>query len=71
MRIVYTADIDEEIYETYELMITLNETMEAAVGCKVIKSKLETDEEVCEMDAGEDDVDCSGVAAGANREGIE
>ncbi len=57
MKIVYTADIDEEIYELHELMNTLNETMEAAVGCKVLKSKLESDEEVCEMDEGEDNED--------------
>ena len=54
-RITYTVDIDEEIYGDPFLLETLNVIIEQEVGCKVIRSRIETDEEIIEIGEWEGD----------------
>lgn len=54
-KITYTVDIDEEIYGDLSLLEAINETIEQEVGCKVIRSRLETDKEIFEIGEWEGD----------------
>lgn len=47
-RLVYTADIDDEVFELEGLLKTLDEVIEASTDCNVIKSRIESPDEVCE-----------------------
>lgn len=55
MELVYTAEIDEEIYNLDGLLKTLNEVVSDGTGCNVLKSKIESPDEVCEDGEWEDE----------------
>jgi hypothetical protein len=48
MRIVYIVEIDEDVYELSGLLDALDVTVELATDCGVIRSRLESPDEVCE-----------------------
>ncbi len=55
MQIVYTAEIDEEIYSLYGLLELLNETVSNATDCNILRGRLESPDEICETGDWEDD----------------
>jgi hypothetical protein len=46
MKIVYT--VDEDVYELEGLMSTLDVTVSLATDCLVLRSRIESSDEVCE-----------------------
>ena len=54
-RLIYTVEIDEEIYGNTYLLEVVNEAIEQETGCKVLRSRLETDEEIIELGDWEGD----------------
>ena len=54
-RLIYTVDIDEEYTSLEGLFNTLNDTIEAALDCSIVRSRLEADEEVYETGEWEDE----------------
>lgn len=56
-RIIYTTDIDEEYCDLSALHVELNETIENMLDCNVVRSRLETDDEVNEIGEWEDGED--------------
>lgn len=55
MKLVYTAEIDEEIYSLEGLRESLDQTMFLIIGCNILKSRLESPDEICESEGWEDD----------------
>ncbi len=55
MKLVYTAEIDEEIYNLDGLLELLDETVSSSTDCNVLKSRLESPDEICESGDWEDD----------------
>ena len=54
MKLVYTVEIDEEIYNLDGLLESLDETIHLSVDCNIIKSRLESPDEICETGDWED-----------------
>ena len=54
-RLIYTVDIDEEIYGADFLLEAIDETIKAEIGCEILKSRLESEVEVIENGEWEDD----------------
>jgi hypothetical protein len=54
-RLVYTVDIDEEIYGADCLLEAIDATIKSEIGCKVLRSRLESPDEVCENGEWEDE----------------
>ncbi len=54
-RIVYTVEVDEEFYGLEFFQDLLDDTTREELGCSVIRSKLETSDEVCENGEWEDE----------------
>lgn len=48
MKLVYTVEIDEEIYNLDGLLETLDETLYLSTDSNIIKSRLESPDEICE-----------------------
>jgi hypothetical protein len=48
MKIVYTVEIDEDVYELEGLMSTLDTTVSLATDCLVLRSRIESLDETCE-----------------------
>jgi hypothetical protein len=56
-RLVYTVDIDEEVYGADYLLEAIDATIESEIGCKVLKSRLESNVEIIEKGEWEDEED--------------
>ena len=56
-RLIYTVDIDEEVYGADFLLEAIDETIKAEIGCEILKSRLESEVEVIENGEWEDDKD--------------
>ena len=56
-RLVYTVDIDEEVFNIDGVLEALDETVREATDCNVIRSRLESPDEVCENGEWEDEED--------------
>jgi hypothetical protein len=54
MKLVYTVEIDEEIYNLDGLLETLDETILLSTDSNIIKSRLESPDEICETGEWED-----------------
>lgn len=54
-RLVYTVDVNDEFSELDSLRETLDFVVENELGCGVIKSRLESPDEVCENGEWEDE----------------
>ena len=54
-RLVYTVDIDEEIFGLEGLLETLDETVQQSTDCFVNRSRIESPAEICENGEWEDD----------------
>ena len=52
--LVYTVEIDEEIYGADYLLEAIDATIEAEIGCKALRSRLESDAEIIENGEWED-----------------
>lgn len=55
MRLIYTVDIDEEVYDLSGLLNDLDETVQLATDCCVKRSRIESPDEICENGEWEDD----------------
>ncbi|WP_156034777.1 hypothetical protein [Clostridium sp. KNHs205] len=55
MKLVYTVEIDDEIYSLDGLLELLNETVNSTTDCMVLKSRIESSDEICETGDWEDD----------------
>jgi len=55
MKLVYTVEIDEEIYCLDGLLESLDETINLSVETNILKSRLESPDEICETGDWEDD----------------
>lgn len=53
-RLIYTVDIDEEVYSIDGLLIALDEVVEYETDCNVIRSRIESPAEICETGEWED-----------------
>lgn len=53
-RLVYTIYIDEEFIELESLRETLDFTIENELECGIIRSRLESEDEICETGEWED-----------------
>jgi len=54
-RLVYTVDIDNEIYELDYLHGVLNEVIGEEIGCCIERSRLESPDEINEIGEWEED----------------
>jgi hypothetical protein len=54
VELVYRVEIDEEIYNLDGLLESLDETIHLSVDCNIIKSRLESPDEICETGEWED-----------------
>lgn len=57
MKLVYTVEIDEEIYNLDGLLESLDETISSDTDCNILRSRLESPDEICETGDWEDDGD--------------
>ena len=57
VKLTYTVEIDEEIFGLDGLNELLNETISNDIGCSVIKSRLESLDEINEIGEWEDTED--------------
>ena len=55
-RLVYTVDIDEEFSDLTGLFELLEAIVEDELGCKVIRSSLETEEDIISKGDWEEDI---------------
>jgi hypothetical protein len=56
-RIIYTVDIDEEVYELDGLLDALDITVQLSTDCFVERSRIESPAEVCENGEWEEEED--------------
>jgi hypothetical protein len=56
-RLIYTVDIDEEVYELDGLLDILDTTVQQSTDCGVIRSRVESPDEVCENGEWEEEED--------------
>lgn len=56
-RLVYTVDIDEEVYELDGLLDALDTTIQLSTDCGVIRSRIESPAKICENGEWEDEED--------------
>jgi hypothetical protein len=54
-RLVYTVDIDEEVYEINGLLEAIDTTVSLLTDCNVVRSRIESSDEVCENGEWEDE----------------
>lgn len=54
-RLIYTVDIDDKFEGLGCLHELLDSTVQCELGCGVVRSRLETDDEVCENGEWEDE----------------
>ncbi|MNC79244.1 hypothetical protein D3C75_1316700 [compost metagenome] len=57
MELVYRVKIDDEIYNLDGLLESLDETISSGTDCKILRSRLESPDEICETGDWEDDGD--------------
>lgn len=55
MELVYRVKIDEEIYNLDGLLESLDETIRSGTDCNILRSRLESPDEICETGDWEDD----------------
>ncbi len=55
MKLVYTVEIDEDIYCLDGLLESLDETISSGTDCNILRSRLESPDEICETGDWEDD----------------
>ncbi|GEM_PF-2212505 len=54
-RLIYTVDIDEEVYELSGLLDTFDTAVQVLTDCNVERSRIESPDEVCENGEWEDE----------------
>jgi hypothetical protein len=55
MRLTYTVDIDEDVYELDGLLAALDTTVQLSTDCFVERSRIESSDETCENGEWEDE----------------
>lgn len=56
MRLIYTVEINEEIFGLDGVLRVLDDALEEELGSVIVKSRIESRDEVCEKGNWEDEI---------------